>query len=115
MILLVTGGRNYSDRAAFHKAMAALPFHPSIIIEGGAGGADRMAREWAKVSGAHHATVPALWDEYGKGAGPKRNTAMLLLKPDYCLAFPGGRGTADMMRKCERAGVTVWAPYGVRL
>ena len=28
-------------------------------------------------------------------------------KPDLVIAFPGGRGTADMVRKANRAGVKV--------
>jgi len=27
---------------------------------------------------------------------------------DAVLAFPGGRGTADMVRQAQRAGVPVW-------
>lgn len=38
--------------------------------------------------------------------------AMLLLRPRYCVAFPGGSGTNDMVEQCEAAGVTVWRPYG---
>jgi len=29
-------------------------------------------------------------------------------EPDAVLAFPGGRGTADMVRRAKRAGVPVW-------
>lgn len=70
-----------------------------------------MAREWARERGIHFATVPALWDFYGNPAGGKRNTAMLIIKPDYCLAMPGGTGTADMVDKCLDAGIPVYAPY----
>jgi hypothetical protein len=28
-------------------------------------------------------------------------------KPDLVIAFPGGRGTADMVKKARRAGVEV--------
>lgn len=87
MKLLVCGGRGYNDRAAFDAAMDRLPFTPTLIIEGDALGTDRMAREWAKARGIHFATVPALWYCYENAAGGKRNTAMLILKPDYCLAM----------------------------
>lgn len=30
--------------------------------------------------------------------------------PDGCVAFPGGRGTADMIEKAKAAGVTVYQP-----
>ena len=111
MKLLVCGGRDYTDRAAFDAAMSKLPFTPTLVIEGGALGADRMGREWAQERGIHFATVPALWGHYAKGAGGKRNTAMLLIEPNYCVALPGGTGTADMVDKCLDAGIPVYAPY----
>jgi len=84
--LLVCGGRDYSDYNAFLLVMDQLPFRPSIIIEGGATGADRMGRRWGIQNGVHYATVPALWDVFNNAAGPIRNSAMLILNPDYCLA-----------------------------
>ena len=78
-----------------------------ILIQGGAPGADRLAKTWADQYGVHHADVPALWDFYSKGAGPRRNSAMLLLQPDFLIAFPGGNGTADMISKATKAGVKI--------
>jgi hypothetical protein len=43
---------------------------------------------------------PANWKVYGRAAGPIRNMKMLLEgKPDLVVAFPGGIGTADMVKK----------------
>lgn len=43
-----------------------------------------------------------------RSAGPKRNQRMLDKgKPDLVLAFPGGDGTADMVRKAKSAGVPI--------
>jgi predicted Rossmann-fold nucleotide-binding protein len=36
---------------------------------------------------------------------------MLDMKPDGVVAFPGGDGTADMVRRARAAGVKVWEPY----
>ena len=113
MILLVCGGRAFNDWLKFDTAMRRLPEAPTIIIEGGARGADRMGRTWAELNGIHCATVEAKWGRDGRSAaGPVRNSAMLLLRPDYCLAMPGGSGTADMKRKASAAGVPVWEPWG---
>jgi hypothetical protein len=50
----------------------------------------------------------AQWKKHGRAAGPIRNQRMLDKgKPDLVVAFPGGRGTADMIRRAERAGVPV--------
>jgi predicted Rossmann-fold nucleotide-binding protein len=36
-----------------------------------------------------------------------RNARMLTYKPDLVIAFPGGRGTEDMISQARTAGVTV--------
>ena len=51
--------------------------------------------------------MPADWEKWDTAAGPKRNQMMLDQKPDIILAFPGGRGTADMIARAEQAGVEV--------
>lgn len=112
MILLVCGGRGFREIELFAQAIAGLPFTPTIIIQGGADGADRLAKQWASRNGIHCAEVRAMWENFGKAAGHKRNSAMLALKPDYCLAMPGGVGTRGMVGLCKRAGVVTWQPYG---
>ena len=55
-----------------------------------------------------HEVYPANWEEFGKRAGLIRNARMLTEgKPERVLAFPGGRGTADMVSRAREAGVEV--------
>lgn len=76
------------------------------IVEGGAPGADRQARYWAKERGIPWITEIAKWDEHGNAAGPIRNTEMLeKYKPQIAIGFPGGAGTKDMASKVEAAGI----------
>lgn len=111
MRVLVCGGRDYSDwdrvQAVLNKLHEANII--DVIIEGGARGADRMGREWARmIGGADVETYEAEWEHHGKFAGHLRNQRMLDEgKPDLVIAFPGGRGTADMVRKARKAGVEV--------
>ncbi len=52
--------------------------------EGGARGADRLARVWAQLGGIEVETHPAQWERDGKAAGPIRNRAMLVNgRPDW--------------------------------
>lgn len=111
MILLVCGGRDFVDYEKLDEAIKKVPFIPSIIIQGGARGADLLARKWAILNGIHYAEVPALWDNFGKRAGSLRNNAMILLKPQYCLAMPGGVGTGHMVKICNSLKIPVWEPY----
>ena len=113
MKVLVCGGRDFADMdfvfTTLDSAHKRTPF--DLLIHGAAKGADSLAGAWALSRGIHTAAVPALWDAHGKAAGPKRNEAMLLLKPDVVIAFPGGRGTAHMVAASRKAGVRiVWEP-----
>lgn len=115
MRVLVCGGRAFNDRAAMSVALrdfkpknVAIDVSDVILILGGANGADRLAEEWADVWGVRKRVFPANWARDGKAAGPIRNQRMLDEgKPDLVIAFPGGRGTADMVRRAKKAGVPV--------
>lgn len=109
--VLVCGGRDYSDREAVERHLGTLAATAGrdgatlLLIHGNAPGADRLCGLVAAERGIHSAAVSALWDRYGNSAGPIRNSAMLALGPDMVLVFPGGRGTADMVRQAAEAGV----------
>lgn len=112
MRVLVTGGRDYTDYLALKTAMDMLPNKPSVVIHGNARGADALADRWAPESGIFVLRMPAPWDAQGKSAGMRRNAAMISLAfPEYCVASPGGRGTAGMVELCRKAGIPVWVPY----
>ena len=110
MILLVCGGRDFSDKEFIYNCLDSVKGKIDLIIEGGANGADRIAREWAVSKGIHFATVEALWGVYSNKAGPLRNKAMLMLKPDACVAFLGGTGTKSMVNLCNASSIKVWEP-----
>lgn len=96
--IIVTGGRDYNDWVMFQDVL--ISFNPSLIIQGGASGADKMAKEWARLNNIECETVEADWDKHGKAAGPIRNKQMLLLYPNaLILAFPGGAGTANCVKQ----------------
>jgi hypothetical protein len=107
---LVCGGIYYEAEQYVRQCLDRLVEDfgkPVIIIEGGATGADRLAWRWATSHGICVATVPALWSIHGPAAGPIRNAAMLALSPTLVIAFPGGRGTANMIKQAEDANVRV--------
>lgn len=106
MKVLVCGGRGYSDLTRLFWELDHI--QPSLIIEGGATGADALARRYADKRGIQLQTFEAEWSKYGNAAGPIRNRKMLNEgKPDLVLAFPGGKGTLDMVRRASVAGVPV--------
>jgi hypothetical protein len=122
MKILVCGGRDFSDHEFVMRTLDRLsedwPKTPTdqfgnwlpvvTIIAGGAKGVDSMAADWAIVNWTDYKEFKADWSKHGKAAGVIRNQQMLDEgKPDLVVAFPGGRGTADMIARAEAAGVPV--------
>jgi hypothetical protein len=106
MRVLVCGGREFGNWECVRDALDSLDVE--TVIEGGARGADTHAWQWAALRGVRSETFQANWTAYGLHAGPKRNAQMLTEgKPDLVLAFPGGKGTANMIELARKAGVEV--------
>jgi len=108
--IIVCGGRDFSDAAAVAAYLGRLT-RPFRIVTGGAPGADALAQDWASRHAVPCDVVPADWATHGRAAGPLRNQRMLdEHQPVAVIAFPGGRGTLDMVRRAEAAGVRVFRP-----
>lgn len=110
---IVCGGRDFTDRDAVFRALDAQREALGItaIAHGAARGVDTLAMEWAHARGVACTAFPADWERYGRAAGVRRNAAMLeKARPDLVIAFPGGRGTADMVSRAHAAGVRVVRP-----
>lgn len=111
--LLVCGGRYYTNRnvvfAALDEIRQRFRGRGIVVIQGGARGADALAAAWARDRGVRCETYIADWDREGPAAGPRRNQRMLEGgRPELCLAFPGGSGTADMVTRCLAYRVRVF-------
>lgn len=107
--ILVCGGRDFSDYATVAETLGILKTQGiSAIIHGCARGADELAGRWARRNGVMVDSYPADWAKLGRSAGPTRNAQMLCEgKPDLVVAFPGGVGTAHMVKIAREANVPV--------
>jgi hypothetical protein len=107
---LFTGSREWTDEAAIKVVVEALPQN-TIVIHGGARGADEIVDRFARARGLPEPEVyPADWERYGMEAGSIRNQEMLDRgKPDNAFAFPlaSSRGTWDMVKRLRAANVPV--------
>ena len=116
MRAIVCGGRDYTDCERFVSAMHRVDAERgplTVVIHGGARGADWLAHLWASSSGVARKEIvfKADWKTYGRSAGPIRNQRMIDEgQPDFVIAFPGGKGTEDMVRRAKRAGLEVVRP-----
>lgn len=135
MRVLVCGGRTYGvppvdavpadieraerERTFLVRSLDRLhaKYPVTLLIHGGAHGADTLAGLWARTRGIPVQPCPVPkedWDRYGKRAGRIRNLYMLTEhRPERVVAFPGHNGTAHMVEIAEAAGVHVWKPCGV--
>lgn len=126
MRVLIYGGRYFgATREEYLKGMAFLNkmsievfpkteedgygnYLPAItVISGEARGADTLGTDFAVLNWTGYEGYPADWDAHGKAAGHIRNQQMLDSGIDLAIEFPGGRGTADMRRRLDKAGVHV--------
>lgn len=113
-VVLVCGGRDFTNRSFIYYRLDKLHKKRPItlIVQGFARGADRIADDWAtlrKVESTErkYEITPAMWNKYGRSAGPIRNKQMLNEEPDLVVAFPGGAGTANMITQAEDEGIEV--------
>lgn len=111
--LIITGSRNLTDKdllfTTLDAAHAAHNF--TLLVEGGANGADALACQWARSRGIPVKTYPADWNLYGRKAGPMRNIAMLEAHKDARVyAFPMGesKGTRHCIAAAQKRGMHVW-------
>lgn len=117
MRVLITGSRDWDDRSILAQVllnaeMTAIPEHgrlAKMLLVSGAcpTGADRIAEEYAEEWGWKIERHPADWDQYGKRAGFLRNSEMVHLGADVCLAFikNESRGASMTARLAEEAGI----------
>jgi hypothetical protein len=111
--VIVTGSRHYDE--SDHVSTELERELPDLVIQGGATGADCLARQWARANDVSCETFEAHWDSFGTSAGPRRNADMadrgaLLQEQGWevvVLRFPGGLGTRSMERCAITRGLTV--------
>lgn len=114
MQVIICGGRDFNDKAYLNDMLTFIREQRDFntVITGGARGADSLAHQWAVLQVNMHTMIfYAEWDQFGKRAGFIRNEQMLNQlnegSNDFVIAFPGGNGTAHMIRIAEQRGFNV--------
>ncbi len=112
--ILVTGDRNWDDWLLILTELANFPRKRTMVIEGGAHGADLYAKWIAEALFGEDSVeeYPANWNQFGKAAGPIRNQQMIDEGfPTTVLAFHSNliasRGTRDMIKRALKVGLPV--------
>lgn len=109
MKVIIAGGRTYvlteDDIAGLDWLRIDLPIQE--VVCGCASGADSEGRIWADSRDIPIREFPPDWNKHGRAAGPIRNGQMAAYA-DALVAFPGGRGTADMVKQAGDHGLLVY-------
>lgn len=110
--IIIAGGRDADEAAAVAVLDRVLkPEDVAIVVSGGACGWDTAGERWAEKHGKPVKRFPADWNRLGKAAGFLRNEQMARFARDWppgrLYVGPGGRGTADMVRRARRHGLSV--------
>jgi YspA, cpYpsA-related SLOG family len=107
--ILITGSREYADYNCMQDAILDYTRGYSVVVHGGARGADQLAQKICDELHIRTEVHMADWEHEGKRAGVLRNQHMVNLGADICLAFPIGesRGTRDCIKRARKAGIPV--------
>lgn len=83
-----------------------------IFVSGGCRGADSLGERYAAENGFETEIYPAVWEKYGRAAGPKRNKKIAEIS-DYIICFWDGksRGTKSLLRFAAKAEKPVKIKY----
>lgn len=109
MRTIVAGSRDIKDFGFVQRTLDRHVPRITTLISGGCRGVDALAEQWAKMHGIPIERYEALWDKYGKLAGPIRNERMAVYG-DALVAIrssKGSKGTNDMIERAKEHGLIV--------
>lgn len=101
----IIGSRNFSDYAYLEESMSAHLDRITLIVSGGALGADSLAEKFAEAHGIETLVIKPDWKKYGKAAGYIRNTD-IISNSDEVFAFWDGasKGTLNSINTTKKQG-----------
>jgi hypothetical protein len=106
MKLAVVGSRSFQDKKRLFRVLDQINKVKkiSLIVSGGALGADSLSEEWAKDHQVEFLMFKPEWQKYGKRAGFLRNQ-LIVEHADAVVAFWDGqsRGTKHSMNLTNEA------------
>ena len=87
--VLVAGSRTFNNYFIVYKQLKRYLDNDTIIINGGADGADQLAAAYAECNHHVYEAYPAEWSKYGKSAGSIRNREMVKMVSDAIFFWDG--------------------------
>lgn len=105
MKLAVVGSRTFCDELKLERVLESYRDRVTLLVSGGAKGADSLAESWAVRNGIPTRVFKPDWQKYGRAAGMIRNRD-IIENCDECVAFWDGKskGTQNSIFICEKLG-----------
>jgi len=75
--IIITGSREWDEQSAIWKVIQQQPMDTVFIHGACTSGAGPIAECFLSVNRRSTIAMPAKWEQYGLGAGPRRNRFML--------------------------------------
>lgn len=104
MKLIIAGTRTFSNQDLMAAQLANYDY-VSMVVSGGAAGADRLGELWAVNWGLPIKRFIPNWRKFGKKAGMIRNREMALFADKAVVFWDGkSRGTKNMIENMRKLG-----------
>lgn len=130
-IIIACGGRDLiiSDQDCARSLLARVSgCRVHLLIHGNAKGADAAINRAAHLLAWPCLAISADWQRHGRCAGPIRNQQLLQLAIEKAIAlqspteqisilviaFPGGKGTADLIQQARKLSARSAVPIAIR-
>lgn len=111
--IIIAGNKYFTDKAFVYRTLDKyldFLFEPGknpMILNGGSGGVDYLARQYANENSVGCKTLYANWNEYGNKAGFIRNNEMAT-EGEILIAFHNGdKYTSSMIVTAIKKGLEV--------
>ena len=109
MKCIIAESRTITDPLELEKAIKLSGFIITEVISGGAMGPDSLGAAWANKNGIPVGFYYPDWKQFGKKAGPIRNSLMAADAEALILIWDGlSRGSKDMLNKANAKGLKVY-------
>lgn len=108
MKIIIAGGRDYLPNEEEKETVKNILKENQVtgIVSGCATGVDTWAIDLGSELELSIDLFPADWKQHGRSAGPIRN-GLMAQYADMLIAFPGGRGTDNMIKQATEKGLKV--------
>ena len=108
MKTIIAGSRTCIKYSILCEAIKKIDWKPTVVISGGAKGADKLGELYSKNNNLKLECYPAEWKKYGKSAGYIRNSEMAKNAEALIALWDGvSKGTKHMIELAKKKKLRV--------